>query len=168
MQKTNGDDVHSLSVQVQSDQNEKPKPQEILDLDPQLVEVIRSEARSASYAVIRSEYHSGPMPSPRQLEEYDKVLPGLATEIKDEFLKNGQHVRESERQAIEYTKNDNDKNRRVAERLVWGSLICSVVLALAGHDWVAGILAGTTVVAVITGFLQNRSKKQQENTEIEE
>lgn len=51
------------------------------ELDPRLIEVIRREASSVSYALIQSEHHSGPMPSPRQLAEYDKVIPGLVQKL---------------------------------------------------------------------------------------
>ena len=128
------------------------------DFDPRLLEVIRAEAR---YAIVQSDLHSGPMPSPRQLAEYDKVIPGLGAEIRDEFLNNRKHVRDMEAKALDYAKSDNDANRKVAERLVWGSLIVSAILALAGHDWVAGIMAASTVGAVITGFLNKRAKEKQ-------
>lgn len=74
------------------------------ELDPELIETIRKEAQSVSYAIINSEYHSGPMPSPKQLAEYEEVLPGLADEIRNEFLLNGQHIRELEAKAIEFKK----------------------------------------------------------------
>ena len=125
--------------------------------DPRLIEVIRAEAR---YAIIQSEQHSGPMPSPKQLAEYDRVIPGLGAEIRDEFLNNGKHVRDMEAKALEYAKSDNDANRKVAERLVWGSLMVSAILALTGHDWVAGIMAASTVGAVITGFLNKRAREK--------
>ena len=50
---------------------------------------------------------------------------GLASEIRDEFLANGKHVRELEKAALEAHKGDNEQNRKVAERLVWGALISS-------------------------------------------
>lgn len=157
-----GDDNKGLSTTELPIATEE---QEATEFDPRLIEVIRQEAHSISYAIIESEYHSGPMPSPKQLADYEKILPGLATEIRDEFLRNGRHVREMESKAMEYAKDDNDKNRRVAERLVWVSLTFSVVLALTGHDWVAGVIAASTVGAVITGFLNKRAraKKEQDN-----
>lgn len=133
------------------------------DIDPRIIEAVRAEAESVSYAIAHQEIHSGPMPSPRQLSEYDNVLPGLAAEIRNEFLANGKHVREMERLALEAHKNDNMQNRKVAERLVWGALAASVLLALLGHDWVAGTIAVSTVGAVITGFLKQKIAASKEN-----
>ncbi len=54
-------------------------------------------------------------------------------------------------------RSDRTQNRKVAERLVWGALIASTILALTGHDGVAATIAVSTVGAVITGFLRKKS-----------
>ncbi len=113
-------------------------------------------ARVVAVSEIRHERHSGPMPAPTQLAEYENVLPGTAMIIRDEFQANGAHVRAMESKAVEYTRQDNVDNRRVAERLVWAALAATVFLALVGHDWVAGTVAVSTVGAVVTGFLNKR------------
>lgn len=130
------------------------------DLPPDLVERIEQEVRIQTVALFKHERHSGPMPSPKQFEQYEKVLPGTALAIRNEFQANGEHVRKMEERALTAQKDDNDKNRASAERLVWGALIASVFLALMGHPWVAGTIAVSTVGAVITGFL-NRARETQ-------
>jgi len=69
-------------------------------LDPRIKEEVEKVASSVSYAIVRQELHSGPMPSPKQLAEYEQVLPGLAAEIRNEFLANGNHVREIEKESL--------------------------------------------------------------------
>lgn len=125
-------------------------------LDPRIQRAVERVASNVSYAVIR-EAHAGPMPAPKQLAEYERVLPGLAAEIRDEFLANGSHVRAMEQEALHAVKSDSTQNRKVAERLVWGALIASTILALTGHDGVAATIAVSTVGAVITGFLRRKS-----------
>lgn len=132
--------------------------------ESELHRLIEEETRSQLVAYFEHESHSGPMPSPRQLAMYDIALPGTAQVIRDEFQKNAEHVRASESKAIDYTKDDNDKNRRVAERLVWGSLASVVFLAGIGQSGVAIAVAATTVGAVITGFLQQRSRVGKEKS----
>ncbi len=96
------------------------------------------------------------MPSPKQLGEYDAVLPGTALVIREEFQANGLHVRAmEERGQAALIANDRD-NRKTAERLVLASFVLILVLALTGHDYVAGAVAVTTVAAVITGFLSKK------------
>ncbi len=140
------------------------------DIEPELLERMENIARVVAVSEIRHERHSGPMPSPTQLAEYEKVLPGTATIIRDEFQANGAHVRTMESKAVEYTKQDNVDNRNVAERLVWAAMCSTVVLALTGHDWVAGTIAVSTVGAVVTGFLNKRRdpKRGDETDESEE
>lgn len=130
-----------------------PKPEFHEILEAKEVEAISKIVRREVVTAISHESHSGPMPSPSQLDKYEKVLPGTAKVIRDEFQANGQHVRELEKAAIHFSKDDNDKNRKVAERLVWGALIASVVTACTGHETVASVLAVSTVGAVVTGFL---------------
>lgn len=140
------------------------------DIEPELLERIEKIARVVAVSEIRHELHSGPMPSPMQLAEYEKVLPGTAKIIRDEFQANGTHVRTMESKAVEYTKHDNVDNRKIAERLVWAALGSTVVLALTGHDWVAGTIAVSTVGAVVTGFLNKRrdAKRADDSDEAED
>lgn len=160
----NQNEVETVKVADDPTMTSLAEERDTSDIDPRLIEVIRQETQ---YAIIQSELHSGPMPSPRQLAEYDKVVPGLGAEIRDEFLNNGKHVRDMEAKALDYAKSDNDANRKVAERLVWGSLIVSALLALTGHDWVAGVMAASTVGAVITGFLNKRAREKQKEQDID-
>lgn len=124
--------------------------------EPELLERLEKIEGVVAVSEVLHERHSGPMPSPKQLAEYDKVLPGTAKIIREEFQANGGHVRTMEARAVEYHKHDNVENRKIAERLIWAALAATVLLALAGHDWVAGTIAVSTVGAVVTGFLNKR------------
>lgn len=126
--------------------------------ESELLRLIEEKTRSQIVSYFGHESHSGPMPSPRQLAMYDAALPGTAQVIRDEFQKNAEHIRTSESKILDYTRDDNIQNRRVAERLVWGALVSIVLLAWIGQPKVAIAVAVTTVGAVITGFLQQRSK----------
>lgn len=122
---------------------------------PQVMVQLRQE--------VRHEFHSGPIPSGKQLAEYEKVCPGAAQLILNEFQKNGEHMRSMQRDALVAQKSDNDRNRWSALILVLAALIAIVVLALFDQPWVAGLLATTTVGAVITGFLNQRAKDKASN-----
>lgn len=134
-------------------------------LDPELVSFIQREARLQAVAVVSHESHSGPMPSPRQLAMYDSVLPGTAKIIRDEFQTNSAHVREMERRALDAHKDDNDKNRKAAEKLIWGAIGLILVLALLGREHVAIAVAVSLVGAVVTGFLSNRYRSTKREAE---
>lgn len=101
-------------------------------------------------------HYSGPMPPPSFLAEYEKLVPGAAKAIVDEFVANGAHVRKMDTKAIDYAKDEADKNRRVAAGIVILALAVVFVLALFGQKEVAIAVAVTTVGAVITGFLNRK------------
>lgn len=147
------DTIGSADSEVEAASN----PRRTTSIAPELLEQIKEEARVQAISVVAHESHSGPMPPPRQLAQYEEVLPGTAKIIRDEFQANGAHVRLVEMRAMELQKDDNDKNRTVAQQLVWGALVASVLLALADQQWVAGTIAVSTVGAVVTGFLNRRS-----------
>lgn len=134
-------------------------------LESELLERVEEVARSTAVTTVRHEMHAGPMPAPRQLAEYDAVLPGTAIIIRDEFQANGRHVRSMEERAQTALIENDRQNRHTAERLVWASLFLILALAALGHDKVAIAVAVTTVVAVITGFLRRRPMKGDEPNE---
>lgn len=44
------------------------------------------------------------------------------------------------------------------------SLVVSLKLALTGHDWVAGVVGGATVVALVGAFIYGKSKDAEEHS----
>lgn len=125
-------------------------------LEPELLERVEEAARVAAVMTVKHERHSGPMPSPKSFGEYDSVLPGTALVIRNEFESNSQHVRRMEEKALQGQISSDSGNRQVAERLLWGAFGLIALLALTGHDYTAMAVAGTTVAAIITGFLSGR------------
>lgn len=129
---------------------------------PILRGLIQEETQRVVTTVLKAESHSGPIPSASHLAQYEGVVEGAAKMIMDEYRANSAHVREMESLAITSQKDDNDRNRRVAERLVWASLFSVIGLALLHHDNVAIVLAASTVGAIVTGFLAGRKPPKRE------
>lgn len=123
---------------------------------PILRGLIQEETQRVVTTVLKAESHSGPIPSATHLSKYEEVVPGAAQMIMDEYRANSAHVRALESLAIQSQKDDNDRNRRVAERLIWASLASVIGLALAHHDGVAMTLAASTVGAIVTGFVAGK------------
>lgn len=97
--------------------------------------------------------YSGPMPPAEQMAQYDAIVPGAARIIVEEFQANGKHQREMERIAV---------TNHVAQgrRAQWMAFILVAVgfglilwLAHLGQTTVACVVAGTLLIAVISGFL---------------
>lgn len=113
--------------------------------------IIRQEIRGA--LVARCETFTGPMPPPEYLKQYDQVVPGAAKDLVTEFLANGAHERDLDRLVLQSVKNQNLRSQWMAFSLVLVGFGLIMGLALTGHDAVAGIVAGTLLGAIITGFL---------------
>lgn len=137
-----------------------------IQLEPALLERVEGEIAHKIIAAIKSERHSGPMPSPKQLREYDEVLSGTALIIREEFQTNGKHIRALEERGQRAMIENDSNNRKTAERLVWASLFLILVLSFLEHENVAIAVSVTTVAAVITGFLSKKhvSKKPSEQS----
>ncbi|MGC4033697.1 MAG: DUF2335 domain-containing protein [Tepidisphaeraceae bacterium] len=56
---------------------------------------------SAIKTVSTMKSHSGPIPSPEAMKEYDSLCPGLANRIFEEAAKESQHRRDLEKTALE-------------------------------------------------------------------
>ena len=102
----------------------------------------------------------GPLPPPDSLQRYEQICPGLADRI----------VALAEREAASRQKLEQD-NMRIAENDItasraetrhgqdlafWLSVIAfisAIVCACLGQPWVAGVIAGTTLVNVVSTIL---------------
>lgn len=105
------------------------------DLAPKIAHQIVVEARS----------HSGPLPSPELLAEYDRILPGAAREIMDMAVREQTHRHASETAERRYP--------------YWGMFLgffalvfClteAVYLALHGERWISALLIGAPLMTTI-------------------
>jgi uncharacterized membrane protein len=125
---------------------------------------VQAIARSVR-SEVRREMHSGPMPSPAYFAQYDKVLPGTALSIRNEFEANSQHIRAMETTALNGQIENDAANRKVAQHLVWGAFGLIALLGVTGHENVAIAVAVTTVTAVIGGFLRTYISKKPESSD---
>lgn len=123
---------------------------------------------------------TGPMPPPELLRQYDAVVPGAAERILAMAEKEAQHRQAQESQALNANVQAQKQQLDIAEQQTKAtfksdkigqlcgfvvSLICiagAVFLALNGQPWVAGLLAGLPLAAIIRAF-RERPKVLQKN-----
>lgn len=114
-----------------------------------------------------AEQWTGPIPPPEALEGIEHVVPGAATRIVDEAMRNGAHRREMERIVV-------TGNEQRSRRGQWMALVVSamgfgsaITVATAAHTPVAGVgLAGGTLATLVSIFIygstqQRRERRQQ-------
>jgi len=112
---------------------------------------------------VQAESYSGPLPSPKQLAEYDAVHPGAATVLIKAFVDQGQHRMELEQLVIR------DGVKRANRGLIAGGVVsvvalaACVALAFFGAQAAAAVVGGSTVVSLalcfVTGNVLQRNER---------
>lgn len=132
-------------------------PQDIQDVErPQPIDLERlsqiDERKLELVLQAVSLSHSGPLPLPAMLAEYEQVVPGLAADIAGQFKSEAEHRRDMERQ-------DRDILRR-GQLFGFVSVLAALGVAAAalvlGHPTAAGVIGGSTVVGVAGVFVIGR------------
>lgn len=131
-------------------------------INPQVAEVLKElpEAkRELVIQAIRQESFSGPIPHPELLKGYESIQQGFAERIVRMAEKQQDHRSECENKVVEgaITEAKRGQNYALIISLFFG--VASVALGLLGHDWLAGVLGGGTLVSLVTIFVTGRHKK---------
>lgn len=142
---------------------EQEKSEDVVTLEPEVTRAIRVEIRRA----IVSESYSGPMPKPDHMEKYDRIVPGAAKDILEEFKANGLHARKTETMAIQGAINNDKRGQWMAFGLLILGFVLIAYLANIGQSVVAGVVAGTLLVAVIAGFLTKKPFSKENLAELD-
>lgn len=116
---------------------------------------------------VHEERHSGPLPPPRQLVEYDKAVPGGAERIflmaereqahRHEIQRSEAHLRHS---TIQHIKSRESRGQHYGAALAFGVLLLGTLMTGLGHVGPAVGLVGTTMAAIAGVFvIRQRQKK---------
>lgn len=100
--------------------------------------------------------HVGPIPPPSDFDAYNQVVPGAAGRILAMAEEDAAHVRLTQRRAQVFTLIERLAARLFSLTFASGALGLAGYLALQGHDTVAGIIAGTTIGAVVAALIYGR------------
>lgn len=116
---------------------------------------------------MRTVSYSGPMPPPEHLAQYDRIVPGAARMIMDEFQANSRHARTMELNGMSGMIRRDTRAQWMAFILVLVGFYLVWELATGGHEKsaiaVATMLLGGIVTAFLTGHTPlNKSQKEEE------
>lgn len=134
--------------------------------EPQLERIVERGVRVA----MKSERYAGPMPKPEHLRQYDEIVPGAARIIVDEFQANSRHSRLMSELGLRGAIDRDKRAQWIAGGLVLIGFLLVYLLADRGYPWVAGGVATTLLVAVLTGYLtgqvsSNRAEREDQDDE---
>ncbi len=117
-------------------------------------------------ATVKTEQHfQGPIPPPDLIAQYERVAPGFAERILTMAEREATARQENERRNTEIADRDIREARVETRRGQWMSFAITIAAFLTAaycaaisQPWVAGVVAGTTLVSVVSTFLRRTSK----------
>lgn len=139
----------------------------------QVLESLAPEQRASVTRVIhaiRQESFSGPIPHPELLKGYESIQTGFAERIVRMAEKEQDHRFDQDEGQLECSKmvisgasSDSKRGQWLAFVVAVLFLSGSVFLAFNGHDTVASILGGGTLLGIVTAFIAGgKNKKDKE------
>ena len=131
-------------------------------LSPEVAQVIKElqpEQRKVIIKAFKQEAFSGPIPHPELLQKYENIQGGFADRIIKLAEKQLDHRIDSERQVVDGSVSDSKRGQIFAFIVAVLFLVAAVYLGINGHDWLAGILGGGTLVSLVTVFVTGKKNK---------
>ncbi len=143
----------------------KPKNKIIRETDSQSAlserEFDSSVPKQRIDRVLSQSHFAGPIPHPEIFKLYGEIVPDAPERILTVFERDSQAARDLPIKAIEAQREDNRRAHWMAWSLVISAFGLSIVFALMDKDWLSGVVLGTTLVGIITGFLQSNKSNTQ-------
>ncbi|WP_235215070.1 MULTISPECIES: DUF2335 domain-containing protein [Burkholderia] len=137
---------------------------EVTDLEviePQIERIVEQKIE------LRMERFNGPMPHPDHLARYDKLVPGCARMIMDEFQANSRHGRQLEIMGLSGMVNKDTRAQWMAFILVLVSFFLIWQLATHDHERVAIAVAISLVGSIVTAFLTTKRPADEKKKAVE-
>ena len=142
-----------------NDSTPGPAEQIVERADPQLLKKLQPEQRERVLRIIQQVATSfeGPLPPPQMLAEYDQLIPQGAERLMKLLEGQTRHRHEQESRIVKAQTN------LPARGQIIGTVLCIFFgaigwhLSINGHDAVAGLLFGTTIIGLVTVFVLGRA-----------
>lgn len=135
--------------------------QELNEINPQLFKGIPIQKKQEIIKTLVSiKMHSGPLPDPETLFQYDKVISNGADRIMAMAEKQQDHRIELEKTAVRSQLSQSKKGQIFGFIISMVIVGCGTYLAICGHEKTGVVLIGTTLVALAGIFVLGRFKNQ--------
>ena len=132
----------------------KPLPASSANLpSPDVLENLPENVRTS---VVQAAAFSGPLPPPSMYGEYEKVWEGSAERILKMAEKEQDHRIAWETKALDENARETNLGQKFGLVTAVFCILASVYLSMNGHQWVAGVLAGTSALGLVARFLRGR------------
>ena len=119
-----------------------------------------------SVAAVSAQSFAGPLPPPAMLSQYEQICPGFAERILQMAEREAANRHELDQKKTEIAERDIPAARKETQRGQWMSLVITltafascVICACVGQPWVAGVIAGATLVSVVSTIMHRKTDK---------
>lgn len=148
--------IDARSLSVNQAELERALPEVFDGLDPAQKQLTLSKLQSvitAAVVKVEENYHAGPLPSPRALRDYGKVLSSAPERIISQFEKQSDHRMEMESTVLKAQINQSKLGQLLGYSIALLFLIASVALVLSGHEVAGTIIGSIDIVALVSVFV---------------
>ena len=139
------------SVEAASERTENSE-----QLEP-ILERLPPESKAEIVEYMARTSHSGPLPAPDDLEEYERILPGLAERIMMLTEKEQAHRHETITSVFKREANLKDRGQHYGMIALVLMLVFCGVLAVTGSPQIAGWVAGGVIMGVVGIFVTGKT-----------
>jgi uncharacterized membrane protein len=134
------------------------KPNQNSEIAEELAAVTEGLSKEKTQQIIQFVTHkvshfSGPLPPPEIIKEYDKIVKNGAERIFQMAEKEQSHAIHLENYITKKRLAQIDRGSFFSFTLGLAGIISSAYLATLGHDWLAGIIATTTIGSLACAFI---------------
>ncbi len=160
----NDDELNHELQEIEND-IEKIDSKTLDEAEPDIKELL---LKTMTVMQSQSVHRSGPLPSPEDLEHYNEVIPNGA----DRIMKMAENQLEHRLSIEKSVVNSNNNDSRLGQ--IFGfvlSIVCigaAVYLGINDHEWLAGIIATTTIIGLITTFVLGKKYQFRKDDSINE
>jgi uncharacterized membrane protein len=158
------ENLNNGSTESKEKDSDKIVPKDLEDIITSLPEGKRQKALDllVSLSIERTSF-KGPLPPPSVLSEYNKIVENGAERIMNMAEKQSVHRIEIEKHAIKEELKQSSNGQIFGFILAVLGIISAFVLAIMGHDAVAGIFGTTTIVGLVAVFVIGKKKQSNED-----
>lgn len=129
---------------------------DVIKKEPELLQRIMEDAEVRDLVMVQQMSYRGPLPPSELLSGYESFCPGATDRFIGQLESNQKHQHVMELTALSANIDKDKENRKYAFYLTIASLVISLCLGLFGHDWLAGTIATTTIIVILTIFILNK------------
>ena len=137
---------------------------EIVNSNPELFKGLDANKKRAlvqTIQTITAKWHSGPLPSPDTLAEYNQVLPSAAERIFTEFEAQGKHRRALEQKVIGGQTTQSYIGQVLAFIIAISFLAAAVWCISKGYEIGGGILGVADLTSLVAIFIKGKHYQRQ-------